>query len=91
MPSIPFPQLLLARRATRPGRWIIAGLLGLLLAGTAHPAQAQRWVAYRTATENEVQNETAAPSLSRHVHDVQRITGYLADALRLSTAQRRLA
>lgn len=84
MPSIPFLQLFPARRAARAGRWVVAGLL---LASAGRPAQAQRWVAYRTATENEVQNETAAPSLSRHVHDVQRITGYLTDALRLSTAQ----
>ena len=87
MPSIPFLQLFLVLCSARPGRWAIASLLGLLLAVAGHPAQAQRWVAYRTATENKVQNETAAPSFSRHVHDVQRITGYLADALRLSTAQ----
>ena len=65
----------------------LVGLLGLLLAGAAHPAQAQRWASRPTAAVVETQNETAAPSLSRHVHDVQRITGYLVDALRLSTAQ----
>jgi len=62
-------------------------LLSLLLAFAARPAQAQRWAAHPTAAIVEAQNETAAPSLSRHVHDVQRITGYLVDALRLSTAQ----
>ena len=36
----------------------------------------------------EARNETAAPSLSRHVHDAQRIAGVLDDALLLSTAQR---
>jgi hypothetical protein len=69
------------------GRWVVAGVLGLLLAGAACPARAQLWAPHPAATGAETRNETAAPSLSRHVHDVQRITGYLADALRLSTAQ----
>ncbi|GAA4037636.1 hypothetical protein GCM10022409_23450 [Hymenobacter glaciei] len=58
-----------------------------LLAFAASPAQAQLWVSHPATAIDETQNETATPSLSRHVHDVQRITGYLADALRLSTAQ----
>lgn len=88
MPSI---TALLSSRAqctTPVSRWIVAGLLSLMLACAVHPAQAQLWATHPTTTGAEAQNGTAAPSLSRHVHDVQRITGYLADALRLSTAQR---
>ena len=59
----------------------------LLLAAAAQPARAQRWCTHPTAAAAEMRNETATPSLSRHVHDAQRITGYLVDALRLSTAQ----
>ena len=88
MPGIICLLLLRFQRSTPAGRWAVAGLLSLLLAFTTHPAQAQLWVAHPPSTTAETQNETAAPSLSRHVHDVQRITGYLADALRLSTAQR---
>ena len=88
MPGITYLLLLRFQRSTPAGRWAVAGLLSLLLAFTTHPAQAQLWVAHPPSTAAETQNETAAPSLSRHVHDVQRITGYLADALRLSTAQR---
>lgn len=63
-------------------------MLLVLLAGVPHPAQAQRWACRHLAVAGpEAQNETATPGLSRHVHDAQRITGYLADALRLSTAQ----
>lgn len=68
-------------------RWATAGLLALLLAGAFQPAKAQLWASHPKAAIAEAHNETAAPSLSRHVHDVQRITGYLVDALRLSTAQ----
>ena len=87
MPSPISPLLLPAQRPAPVGRWIIACLFGLLLAFAAGPAQAQLWAARPMAARAEAQNETAAPSLSRHVHDVQRITGYLVDALRLSTAQ----
>ena len=59
----------------------------LLLASAARPAQAQRRAVHPTVARAEARNETAAPSLSGHVHEVQSITGYLADALRLSTAQ----
>ena len=80
--------LLRAQRPASTSHWVVAGLLSLLLAFAASPAQAQRWAAHPTAAiTTEAQNETAAPSLSRHVHDVQRITSYLVDALRLSTAQ----
>ena len=88
MPSIIRLPLLRVLCTTRGGHWLALGLLSLLLLGPARPAQAQRWSARPGATEAAAQNETAAPSLSRHVHDVQRITGYLTDALRLSTAQR---
>ena len=36
----------------------------------------------------EARNETAAPSLSRHMRDAQHTTYFLDDALLLSTAQR---
>ena len=87
MPSIIH---LLALRVQRPmpvSRWAGASILSLLLTLAASPSQAQLWATHPTAATAEAQNETAAPSLSRHVHDVQRITGYLVDALRLSTAQ----
>src|SRR6476469_2381009 len=89
MPSPTSLFLLRAQQPIPPFRWLTACLLGLLLVCTARPAQAQRWgwAARPTAAIAEAQNETAVPSLSHHVHDVQRITGYLVDALRLSTAQ----
>lgn len=87
MPSISRLPLLLAQFAGLSGRWVVAGSLSLFLACAARPAQAQLWATHPTAAVAETQNETAAPTLSRHVHDVQRITGYLVDALRLSTAQ----
>jgi hypothetical protein len=73
---------------TRATRWVVADLLTLCCAGAASPARAQRRCARATVAETERRNETAVPSLSAHVHEVQRITDYLADALRLSTAQR---
>lgn len=88
MPGIACSFLLRLPHSTLANGRAVAGLLSLLLAFATHPAQAQLWVAHPPSTAAETQNETAAPSLSRHVHDVQRITGYLADALRLSTAQR---
>ena len=88
MPSIIRLLLLRVQRATLVSHWLVVGLLSLSLACPARSAQAQRWSAHPGITETEAQNETAAPSLSRHVRDVQRITGYLTDALRLSTAQR---
>lgn len=87
MPSILRLLRLCAQRSALTGPWLLACLLSLLSAGMAQPAQAQWWVAHPAPTATEAQNETAAPSLSRHVHDAQRITGYLVDALRLSTAQ----
>ena len=87
MPSTTPLLLVLAQYATSVGRWAAASLLSLLLASAANPARAQLWASHPTAAITEAQNETATPSLSRHVHDVQRITGYLTDALRLSTAQ----
>jgi hypothetical protein len=62
-------------------------LAGLLLLMSAMMACGQGRPAAKTVAIAEARNETAAPSLSRHVHDAQRITGYLADALVLSTAQ----
>ena len=92
MPRIITLLLLRTQCANLVGRGVAVGLLSLLLAGAVHPAQAhpaaaQRWPTHPTAAAAEAQNETAAPSLSRHVHDAARITGYLADALSLSTAQ----
>ena len=87
MPSTTALPPFRAPRSLPVGRWAGAFLLSLLLSFAANPARAQWWASHPTATATEAQNETAAPSLSRHVHDVQRITGYLADALRLSTAQ----
>ena len=82
------PLLLLCVQHPRPRRRrSVACLLGLLLAFAANPARAQLWVSHPSAVVAKAQNETATPSLSRHVHDVQRITCYLVDALRLSTAQ----
>lgn len=62
-------------------------LAGLLLLMSARTAYGQGRPAATTVAIAEARNETAAPGLSRHVHDAQRITGYLADALVLSTAQ----
>ena len=88
MPSITQLLLLRAQRSILASHWVVVGLLSLSLACAARPAQAQLWATHPSAAAAaEAQNETAAPSLSRHVHDVQRITGYLVDALRLSTAQ----
>ena len=87
MPSI-YPLLSLrAQHPIRVVRWAVASLLGLLLTFAPSLAQAQLWPARPAAAIAEAQNEIAAPSLSRHVHDVERITDYLVDALRLSTAQ----
>lgn len=36
----------------------------------------------------EAQNETATPSLSRHMREAERIASFLTDALLLTTAQR---
>ena len=87
MPSIARSLSICIQCAAAAKGWRYLSIVGLLLAGVAHPAQAQRWASHPTAANSEAQNETAAPRLSRHVHDVQRITGYLVDALRLSTAQ----
>lgn len=87
---MPSPTQLLLFRTQQPKSivsWAVACLLGLASVFAHSPAQAQRWAARPTAVLVEAQNETAAPSLSRHVHDVQRITDYLVDILRLSTAQ----
>ena len=84
MPSLYLLRMFCTQFFNPVSRWFVAGLL---LAGAARPAQAQRWASHPTAASTEAQNETATPSLSRHVHEAQRITGYLTDALRLSTAQ----
>lgn len=87
MPSITPPLSFCIFRPGQSGRWAAAWFLGMLLAFATSPIHAQSRTARPTAAATEVRNETATPSLSRHVHDAQRITGYLVDALRLSTAQ----
>ncbi|MDQ2793420.1 MAG: hypothetical protein M3Y12_05360 [Bacteroidota bacterium] len=88
MPSILSLLVFYAPRGGRAARGLAAGLLGLLLlAGATGPAQAQRRHPRAPVATAKRPDETATPSLSRHLHDAQRITGYLADALRLSTAQ----
>ena len=61
------------------GIFLLIGGLGAPVAGRPRPL--------KTAA-TEARNETAAPSLSRHMRDAQRITCFLDDALLLSTAQR---
>lgn len=63
---------------------LVAGLLLLLSAPSAF---GQGRPTAPTVAVAEARNETEVPGLSRHVHEAQRITGYLADALVLSTAQ----
>lgn len=87
MPSTAPLLLFRIRRLEPTARWAATTLLGLLLVFLGGPAHAQRWAARPAAALSEAQNETATPGLSRHVHDAQRITGYLTDALCLSTAQ----
>ena len=86
MPSTIRPLAPVRRTALTNFRLVLS-LLILLLACATGSVHAQLWVAHPATPAAEAQNETAAPSLSRHVHDAQRITGYLADVLRLSTAQ----
>ncbi|GAA3957685.1 hypothetical protein [Hymenobacter antarcticus] len=63
-------------------------LTGFLLLASIVGAQAgNRPKPLKTAAV-EARNETAAPSLSRHMRDARRITIFLEDALLLSTAQR---
>lgn len=40
-----------------------------------------------TAAQNEARNETAAPSFSAQIHESERITGFLTDALMLNNLQ----
>ena len=87
MPSLLRSLLVQFCRTSSAQLFKMVALTGLLLAGAARPARAQLWVSRPAPPAAAVQNETATPSLSRHVHDVQRVTGYLVDALRLSTAQ----
>ena len=61
------------------GIFLLMGGLGAPATGRPRPL--------KTAAA-EARNETAAPSLSRHMRDAQRITYFLDDALLLSTAQR---
>ena len=63
-------------------------LLALMMLGSGLGAQAAGRPKPLKMAATEARNETAAPSLSRHVRDAQRITGVLDDALLLSTAQR---
>ena len=87
MPSHYPSASLHARRAPFLGGWAAACVLSLALAFAPGSAHAQLWTSRPMAAQAEAHNETAAPSYSRHVHDVQRITAYLTDVLRLSTAQ----
>ena len=66
-------------------RVCLIGLL-LLIGGLGAPATGRPRPLKTAAIE--ARNETAAPSLSRHMRDAQRITCFLDDALLLSTAQR---
>ena len=61
------------------GIFLLMGGLGAPATGRPRPL--------KTAAA-EARNETAAPSLSRHMRDAQRITHVLNDVLLLSTAQR---
>ena len=63
-------------------------LIGLLLLISGLGAQATGRPRPLKTAATEARNETAAPSLSRHMRDAQRITYFLDDALLLSTAQR---
>ena len=40
-----------------------------------------------TASQSEARNESATPGFSKQIHDAQRITLFLSDALMLSNAQ----
>ena len=70
---------MLMKRMRLIGIFLLIGGLGASAAGRPRPL--------KTAV-TEARNETAAPSLSRHMRDAQRITCFLDDALLLSTAQR---
>lgn len=63
-------------------------LIGLLLLLAITGAQAGGRPKPLKIAAVEARNETAAPSLSRHMRDARRITAFLDDALLLSTAQR---
>ena len=63
-------------------------LLVLLMLVSGLGAQAAGRPKPLKMSATEARNETAAPSLSRHVRDAQRIADVLDDALLLSTAQR---
>jgi hypothetical protein len=62
-------------------------LLFLLLACVC-TAQARHGAKPLTAAQREARNEAAAPSFSAQVHESERITAFLADALMLSNLQR---
>ena len=70
---------MLMKRVRLIGLLLLVGGLGAQATGRPRPL--------KTAA-TEARNETAAPSLSRHMRDAQRITCLLDDALLLSTAQR---
>ena len=63
-------------------------LIGLFLLVSGLGAQATGRPRPPKTAATEARNETAAPSLSRHMRDALRITHVLNDALLLSTAQR---
>lgn len=62
-------------------------IISLLLAGGTGARAGGRPRPLKTAA-TEARNETAAPSLSRHMRDARRITLFLDDILLLTTAQR---
>ena len=61
-------------------------LLFLLLARVG-AAQASHGTKPLTAAQQEARNEAAAPSFSAQVHESERITAFLADALMLNNLQ----
>ena len=63
-------------------------LMGILLLASIMGAHAGGRPKPLKMADVEARNETAVPSLSRHMRDARRITYFLDDALLLSTAQR---
>jgi len=71
--------LMKMKRMRLIGLLVLAGITGAQASGRPKPLK---------MAAVEARNETAAPSLSRHMRDARRITNFLDDALLLSTAQR---
>lgn len=67
------------KRTRLIGFLLLVGITGAQAGGRPRPL--------KTAAV-EARNETAVPSLSRHMRDARRIIAFLDDALLLSTAQR---